>query len=49
LKIIPKGKQALRDILKEKDKNIRLYLSKFSDNEKIRILEKLKQIFRKGV
>jgi len=48
LEIMPKGKQTLRDILKEKDKNIGVYFSKFSDNEKIRILEKLKQIFKKG-
>ena len=47
LEITPKGKQTLRNILKEKEKNISVYFSKFSDNEKLQILEKLKQMFNR--
>ncbi len=48
LEITAKGKKVLTDIRSAHDKNILTYVGKFSEKEKKRLLEDLKQVFNKG-
>ncbi len=48
LEITPKGKQVLKNISAEKDKNIMNYLKSFSEEEKTSVLSGLKRIFNKS-
>ena len=45
LEITPKGKRILENIKKTHDENISNYLEGFSDEQKERLLEGLKQLF----
>jgi DNA-binding MarR family transcriptional regulator len=44
LEITPKGRQVLKDISEEKERNIKRYLMKYSDEEKSALLENLREI-----
>jgi DNA-binding MarR family transcriptional regulator len=44
LEITPKGRQVLKDISEEKERNIKRYLMKYSDKEKSALLENLREI-----
>ncbi len=48
LEITPKGKQTIKNITAEKDKLIQTYLMDFSAEEKIKVLEDVKCIFKQG-
>jgi len=49
LEITPKGRQALINICKEKDENLKDYVKNFSEDEKEEMLLRLKQILRSGM
>lgn len=46
LEITPKGRQTLKNISDEKEKNISKYLAKYSHEEKLQILKQLQSILR---
>ena len=48
LEITPKGRQAIKNISTLKDELIETYLNGFTEDKKTRILEDIKQIFKKG-
>lgn len=48
LEITPKGKRVLKNIRGAHEENIRSYLKSFAGEDKVRLLEDLKQMFNKG-
>jgi DNA-binding MarR family transcriptional regulator len=46
LQITPEGKQVLRDIADRKERNLRKYLTKYSDEQKAELLEVLRKILK---
>ena len=48
LEITPKGRQTLKNISEEKDRQIKKYLESHADQEKHQILSSLKKILKKG-
>ena len=49
LEITPKGKRTLKNIEKEKDEWLELMLKNLSENQKLVLLDKVKQILKKGI
>ena len=49
LEITPKGRRTLMHIEKEKDEWVQAMLKNLSKNEKLELLEKVKQIFKNGI
>ena len=49
LEITPKGKRTLKNIEKDKDKRLELMLKNLSQNQKLEILDKVKQILKNGM
>jgi DNA-binding MarR family transcriptional regulator len=49
LEITPKGKRTLKHIEKEKDAWLQTMLENLSKNEKLELLDKVKQIFKNGI
>jgi DNA-binding MarR family transcriptional regulator len=46
LQITPEGKQVLRDIADRKERSLRKYLTKYSDEQKAELLEVLRKILK---
>ena len=49
LEITPKGKEALKNIENEKDQWLELMLRDFSENEKLKLLAKVRRILKNGL